>query len=65
MLEFVQSLGLFGYVVIAIVVLALLNIRKLIWLNSPLDSQEHKNWKRTGAITPPDHLEPKAPERDL
>jgi len=57
MLEFFQSLSVIGYFVIIVVVLGLLNLRKLIFLRSPLDSQQHKLWRRTGGVTPPDHLQ--------
>ncbi|MXY32754.1 MAG: hypothetical protein F4186_14945 [Boseongicola sp. SB0676_bin_33] len=56
-LEFFRSLGLIGYVVLAVLILALLNIRKLILLRSPLDSQQHKTWRATGGTTNPDHLQ--------
>lgn len=56
-LEFFRSLGLIGYVVLTVLVLALLNIRKLILLRSPLDSQLHKAWRATGGTTNPDHLQ--------
>ena len=56
MIEFIQSLGIVGYIVLGIVALALWNLRKLITLRSPLDSQQHKNWRATGGTTPPDHL---------
>jgi hypothetical protein len=57
MIEFVQSLGAIGFVVLGVVILALWNIRKLITMRSPLDSQQHKNWRATGGTTPPDHLQ--------
>ena len=56
-LEFFRSLGLIGYVVLTVLILALLNIRKLIFHRSPLDSQQHKAWRATGGATNPDHLE--------
>lgn len=56
MIEFIQSLGVVGYFVIGVLVLALWNLRKLITLRSPLDSQQHKNWRATGGTTRPDHL---------
>ncbi len=56
MIEFFQSLGIVGYFVIIVVVLGLWNLKKLIFLKSPLDSQQHKNWKATGGVTKPDHL---------
>lgn len=56
-LEFFRSLGVIGYVVLTVLVLALLNIKKLILLRSPLDSQQHRNWRATGGTTNPDHLE--------
>jgi len=40
-----------------VLVLAILNIRKLILLRSPLDSQKHTIWRATGGVTKPDHLE--------
>ncbi|WP_375280922.1 hypothetical protein [Pseudooctadecabacter sp.] len=59
MIEFFTSLGLIGYFVIIVAVLGLWNLRKLIFLRSALDSQQHKLWRRTGGGTPPDHLEDK------
>jgi len=56
-IEFVSSLGLIGYIVLFVIVLCLFNLKKLIFLKSPLDSQQHKLWRRVGAETNPDHLE--------
>lgn len=56
MLEFFTSLGIVGYFVVAVVVLGLWNLKKLIFLRSPLDSQQHKLWRRTGGVGSPDHL---------
>ena len=60
MIEFISSLGLIGYFVIIVAVLGLWNLRKLIFLRSPLDSQQHKLWRGTGGGTPPDHLDDKS-----
>ena len=65
MIAFFQSLGLFGYILLAIVALLLWNARRLIFLRSPLDSQQHKNWRGSvdeGVYTNPDHLDPKGPK---
>lgn len=63
MIEFFQSLGVIGYFVVVVLVLGLWNLRKLIKLRSPLDSQQHKNWRNTGGTAPPDHL-PHHKDRD-
>lgn len=56
-MDFFQSLGLFGYVILAFVALLIWNLKKLIKLRTPLDSQQHKIWRATGGTTAPDHLE--------
>ena len=56
MIEFFASLGIIGYFVIGVLVFALWNLRKLFKLRTPLDSQQHKNWRATGGTTRPDHL---------
>ncbi|MDG0988807.1 MAG: hypothetical protein P8H36_01520 [Yoonia sp.] len=56
MIAFFQSLGVVGYFVVIVVVLGLWNLKKLIFLRSPLDSQQHKSWRRSGGIGKPDHL---------
>lgn len=43
--EFFSSLGLVGWFVIILLALILLNIRSIFRLSSPLDSQDHKNWR--------------------
>jgi len=63
MIEFFASLGIIGYFVIAVVILGLWNLRKLITLRSPLDSQQHKTWRGTGGAGDPDHL-PQHKDRD-
>lgn len=57
MLEFLQSLSLFGVLALVIVVLGLFYLKKLIFLRSPLDSEQHKLWRRTGGVGRPDHLD--------
>ncbi|MCV3273398.1 hypothetical protein [Roseobacter sinensis] len=57
MVDFFQSLGLTAYLILAVLVLVLWNIKKLILLRSPLDSQQHRTWRATGGTTRPDHLE--------
>lgn len=57
MLEFFQSLGVIGYVVMIVLVLALLNIKKLIVFRSPLDSRQHKTGRATGGAMNPDQAE--------
>lgn len=56
MIEFFLSLGVIGYFVVGVLVLALWNLRGLIKLRTPLDSQQHKSWRATGGSTKPDHL---------
>ncbi|WP_299202188.1 hypothetical protein [uncultured Tateyamaria sp.] len=57
MIEFFQSLGLFGYAILAFLAVLIWNLKKLIKLRTPLDSQQHKIWRATGGTTKPDHLE--------
>jgi len=63
--EFVQSLGLIGYVVIGIVFLCILNIKKIMTLRSPLDSWQHRAFQRTGGVMNPDHLDKKYIVKDV
>lgn len=56
MLSFIQSLGIIGYIVLGIIILSVWNLKKLLFLRSPLDSQQHKLWRATGGTTRPDHL---------
>ncbi len=57
-MEFLGSLGVIGYVLIALVILCLWNLRRIIFLKSPLDSQQHKNWRQMGVdMDDPDHLD--------
>lgn len=55
--EFIQSLGVIGYIVIGIVLLCLFNLRKLLTLKSPLDSWQHRAFQRTGGVMNPEHLD--------
>jgi hypothetical protein len=62
-IEFVSSLSMTGYILIGIVILILLNLKKIVLLRSPLDSWQHKLWKDTGgAGDKAEHLEPKDKE---
>ena len=62
-IEFVSSLSMTGYILIGIVILILLNLKKIVLLRSPLDSWQHKLWKDTGgAGDRAEHLEPKDKE---
>lgn len=56
MVDFVQSLGLFGYGILAFLVLLIWRLKSIIKLRSPMDSQQHITWRTTGGITDPDHL---------
>jgi hypothetical protein len=57
-IEFVSSLSMTGYILIGIVILILLNLKKIVLLRSPLDSWQHKLWKDTGgAGDKAEHLE--------
>jgi len=67
LLEFFGSLSLFGWFLLGLCILFLFNIRKIIRLRSPLDSQQHKSWRETqgsidGGNTKADHLEKKDKE---
>ena len=55
-IEFVQSLGLIGYVVLGICFLCLIRLKKILTLRSPLDSWQHRAYQRTGGAMKPDHL---------
>jgi hypothetical protein len=57
MLEFFTSLGVFGYILLAIIAVCLINIKKIVLLRSPLDSEQHKIWRSTGGVSRPDHLD--------
>jgi len=57
LIEFISSLGLVGYVVLIVVILCLFNLKKIIFLKSPLDSQQHKLWRSVGSEPNPDHLD--------
>lgn len=57
MVEFLASLSALGWIVIGVVLLGLWNVRKLIFLRSPLDSPQHKGWREAPG-TRPDHLDP-------
>lgn len=66
-IEFFKSLGIIGWVLLALCVLILFNLRKIIRLRSPLDSQQHKAWRDNegemhGSRTKPAHLETKDKE---
>jgi hypothetical protein len=62
-IEFVSSLSMTGYILIGIVILILLNLKKIVLLRSPLDSWQHKLWKDTGgAGDKAEHLESKDKE---
>ena len=68
LLEFFKSLGVLGWVLVALCVLVLLNLKKIIWLRSPLDSQKHREWRddiggMSGSTTKADHLENEDKER--
>ena len=61
--EFINSLSLTGYILIGLIVLILINLKKIITLRSPLDSWQHKLWKDTGgAGEKAEHLDPKDKE---
>jgi len=45
LIEFIGSLGVFGWILIALCILLLLNLRKILQLRSPLDSKDHDFWK--------------------
>ena len=51
--EFMSSLGLIGYLVIGVLGLAIWNLRKLWKLRTPLDSPQHKAWRRNGGLIIP------------
>lgn len=57
MMDFIYSLGVIGYVIIILLIVLIWNIRGIIFLRSPLDSQQHKIWRETGGTTKADHLE--------
>ena len=61
MLEFFGSLGVIGWIVLILVILTVVNIRKILVLRSPLDSQDQKLWREKageiGGPTKPKHLE--------
>jgi len=59
LVEFLSSIGILGYLIIGILILFVANLRGIISLRSPLDSQQHKIWRATGGVTKPDHLERK------
>ena len=65
MFEFLQSLGIFGYIILGVLALLIWNIRKIIFLRSPLDSQQHKLWRATQGGTEPDHLTKKSVDKDV
>ena len=65
MFEFFHSLGIIGYVILGVVALLIWKIRKIIFLQSPLDSQQHKLWRATQGETEPDHLTKKSGEKDV
>lgn len=56
MSEFIYPLGAVGCFVIGFLFLCLWNFRKLLFLRSPLDSQQHELWRSAEGTTPPDHL---------
>ena len=61
--EFINSLRLTGNILIGLIVLILINLKKIITLRSPLDSWQHKLWKDTGgAGDKAEHLDPKDKE---
>ena len=62
-----QSLSIVGWVLLMLCVLILLNLRKIIRLRSPLDSQQHREWRDDvsgmhGSRTTAEHLENKDKE---
>ena len=67
MIEFLFSLGVLGWIVlllvIALVVALIRNPKKLIFLNSPLDSQQHKLYRGTGGGHP-EHLDKQMDKKD-
>ena len=62
-IEFFSSLSALGWLVFIIVVLILINLRKILFLKSPLDSQDHKHWREKitdmSIAADADHLEQK------
>ena len=58
MFEFLMSLGLLGYISLAVALLAIWNLRKLWKFRSPLGSPQHKAWRNMGGRDHPDHLDP-------
>jgi len=59
LVEFFQSLGLVGYIILGFCILFLINIKKIITLRSPLDSWQHRTFQQTGGAMNPDHLDKK------
>lgn len=56
-IEFISSLGAIGWALILLCALIIINLRKIIRLRSPLDSPQHKAWRKAGGTTKADHLE--------
>ena len=65
LIEFFQSLGLIGYIVLGFIILFLINLKKIITLRSPLDSWQHRTFQQTGGAMKPDHLEKKYIVKDV
>lgn len=57
LIEFISSLGAVGWGLILLCALILINLGKIIRLRSPLDSPQHKAWRKAGGTTKADHLE--------